>query len=141
MYYIFFIHASADGHLDYFHVLVIINSAAVNIGMHVPFGIMVLSECILEKEMASHSSILAWRIPWATVHGITESDMTERLTLSLSLSGIYMPSSGIAGSCCCVASVVSDSVRPHRQQPTRLPVPGILQARTLEWVAISFSNA
>ena len=24
---------------------------------------------------------------------------------------------------------------------TRLPVPGILQARTLEWVAISFSNA
>ena len=43
--------------------------------------------------------------------------------------------------CCCVASVVSDSVRPHRRQPTRPPVPGILQARTLEWVAISFSNA
>ena len=34
-----------------------------------------------------------------------------------------------------------DSVRPHGQQPTRLPVPGILQARTLEWVAVSFSNA
>ena len=29
---------------------------------------------------------------------------------------------------------------PHRPQPTRLPIPGILQARTLEWVAISFSN-
>ena len=43
--------------------------------------------------------------------------------------------------CCCVASVVSDSVRPHRRQPTRLPLPRILQARTLEWVAISFSNA
>ena len=42
--------------------------------------------------------------------------------------------------CCCVASVVSDSVRPHRRQPTRLPVPGILQARTLEWVAISLST-
>ena len=33
----------------------------------------------LEKEMATHSSILAWRIPmnrgawWATVHGITKS--------------------------------------------------------------------
>ena len=28
------------------------------------------------------------------------------------------------GSCCCqVASVVSDSVRPHRRQPTRLPCP------------------
>ena len=36
---------------------------------------------------------------------------------------------------------MSDSVPPHRRQPTRLPVPGILQARTLEWVAISFSNA
>ena len=43
--------------------------------------------------------------------------------------------------CCCIASVLSDSVRPHRRQPTRLSVPGILQARTLEWVAISFSNA
>ena len=30
---------------------------------------------------------------------------------------------------------------PHRWQPTRLPHPAILQARTLEWVAISFSNA
>ena len=44
--------------------------------------------------------------------------------------------------CCCrIALVVSDSVRPHRRQPTRLPVPGILQERTLEWVVISFSNA
>ena len=42
----------------------------------------------------------------------------------------------------CVAwSVVSDSVQSHKKQPARLPVPGTLQARTLEWVAISFSNA
>ena len=46
-----------------------------------------------------------------------------------------------SASCCCVALVVSDSVQPHRWQPTRLSVPGILQARTLEWVDISFSNA
>ena len=38
-------------------------------------------------------------------------------------------------------SVVSDSVRPHRRQPTRHPVPGTLQAGTLEWVAIAVSNA
>ena len=43
--------------------------------------------------------------------------------------------------CSCVTLVMSDSVRPHRRQPTRLPVPGILQERTLEWVVISFSNA
>ena len=41
-----------------------------------------------EREMATHSSILAWRIPWAEgawrtmVHGVTEWDTTERLTLS-----------------------------------------------------------
>ena len=37
----------------------------------------------LEKGMATHSSILAWRIPRteATVCGITESDTTELLTL------------------------------------------------------------
>ena len=40
------------------------------------------------------------------------------------------------GNCCQVTSVVYDSVQPHRQQTTRLPVPGILQARTLELVAI-----
>ena len=36
---------------------------------------------------------------------------------------------------------MSDSVQPHRQQPPGSPIPGILQARTLEWVAISFSSA
>ena len=30
---------------------------------------------------------------------------------------------------------------PTDGSPTGSPVPGILQARTLEWVAISFSNA
>ena len=37
----------------------------------------------LEEEMATHSSILAWRIPWidrATVHGVArEFDTTEWL--------------------------------------------------------------
>ena len=31
----------------------------------------------LEKGKATHSSILAWRIPWTTVHGVSESDTTE----------------------------------------------------------------
>ena len=44
----------------------------------------------LEKEMATHSSILAWRIPWTEEPrpwGCKELDMTERLTLSLSKKG------------------------------------------------------
>ena len=56
----------------------------------------------LEEEMATHSSILAWKIPW-----------TEGPTVCDPIGG----------------------------SPPGSPVPGILQARTLEWVAISFSNA
>ena len=43
----------------------------------------------LEKEMATHTSILAWRIPWTEDPGglqsmdHKESDTTERLTFSL----------------------------------------------------------
>ena len=42
----------------------------------------------LEKEMATHSSIRAWRIPWTEEPGglqsnCKESDLIERLTLSL----------------------------------------------------------
>ena len=47
----------------------------------------------------------------------------------------------LACCCCYVGSVVSDSVRPRRWQPPGSPNPGTLQARTLEWAAISFSNA
>ena len=43
----------------------------------------------LEKGMVTHSSILAWRIPWteepggATVHEVAELDIPEGLTLTL----------------------------------------------------------
>ena len=38
-------------------------------------------EDLLGKETATHSSILAWRIPW-TIHGFTKSDTTEWLSLN-----------------------------------------------------------
>ena len=44
-------------------------------------------EGILEKEMTTHSSILAWRIPWTEEPGYSpwdhkESDMTEQARTS-----------------------------------------------------------
>ena len=43
MYHIFFIHLSVDGHLSCFRVSAIVNSAAMNIRMHVSFQIRVFS--------------------------------------------------------------------------------------------------
>ena len=43
MYQNFSIHSSIDGHLGCFHVQAIVNSAAVNNGMHVSFSILVSS--------------------------------------------------------------------------------------------------
>ena len=37
IYHIFLVHSSVSGHLGFFHVLAIVNSASVNIGVHVSF--------------------------------------------------------------------------------------------------------
>ena len=62
----------------------------------------------------------------ATVHRVTESQTLKQLSVH------------IHAMLCLVTSVVSD---PIDGSPPGSPIPGILQARTLESVAISFSNA
>ena len=52
MYHSFLVHSSADGHLGCFHVLAMINSAAMNIGVHVSLSELVSLVCMPRSGIA-----------------------------------------------------------------------------------------
>ena len=57
MYHSFLIHLSADGHLGCVHVLGIINSAVMNIGVHVSLSDLVSSVCMVGRDLSAlHSN-------------------------------------------------------------------------------------
>ena len=131
----------------------------------------------LKKEMVTHSSTLAWRIPWTEKPGRLQSTGSQRVghnwATSLDWTGLHWVLA------CLLCSHLSLQLEfnlgetyfiwifrtldrqqwemnaataakllqscptlcdPRDGSPPGTPVPGVLQARTLEWVAISFSN-
>ena len=68
-----------------------IKETACNVG---DLGLIPVSRRSLEKEMATHSSILAWRIPWIEEPGglqstgSKESDTTELLCFHFNFGGV-----------------------------------------------------
>ena len=52
MYHSFFIRSSVDGRLGCFHVLAVVNSAVMNIGVHVSLSILVSSVCMSSSGIA-----------------------------------------------------------------------------------------
>ena len=102
----------------------------------------------LENEMATHSSILAWEVPWIEVSGALESmgsqrDRTKQLKNNNS-TWLY------AYAFILISSWTNGMLLPLQSCPTLCDpmdcslsgssIHGIFQARVLEWVAISFSR-
>ena len=123
----------------------------------ISMGFVAVYGILPEKAMATHSSTLAWKIPWMKEPGRLQSmgsrrvghDWATSLSLftfmhwrrkwqptSLFFSGESQGRWGLVG-CRLWGRTESDTTEATQQQQQH----GILQARTVEWVAISSSRA
>ena len=90
---------------------------------------------ILDRDISCFKKIHKSCFPWR--HTIVHESQDKPLTAYYywhSLATVFL----IAAA---AAAVSLQSCDPIDGSPPGSPVPGILQARTLEWVAISFCNA
>ena len=85
MRHIFFIHSSVDGHLGCFHVLAIVNSVAMNKGVHVSFRIIVFSDICPGVGFLDHLAT-PFLVFWGT-----------SILFSIVAAPIYIPTNSVGG--------------------------------------------
>ena len=73
VYHSFLIHSSADGHLGCFHLLVIINSAALNIRVHVSLSDLVSSVCMPRSGIAGSYGTPSLQVQVLPSHAFPDS--------------------------------------------------------------------
>ena len=87
--------------------------------------------------METHTKILKGRIPCTEEPGGLQSNHLQRVRHDRAIKHTYVISYAAAKSLQSCPTLYD----PIDGSPSGSPVPGILQAITLEWVAISFSSA
>ena len=114
------------------------------------------SESEVSQSCLTLSDLMDWSLPGSSVHGIFQARVLEWVAIALSKvhdmvkaqeplliykCNKWWVSVGIAAAAAKSPQSCSTLCDPIDGSPPGSLVPGILQARTLEWVAISFSNA
>ena len=97
-------------------------------------------EDLLEKGMATHSSILAWRVPWTEEPGGLQSMGSQRVRHNWATNPFTFSFRLNDGFVCFVAQSCLTLCVPTDYSPPGSSVHGIFQARILEWDAISYSR-
>ena len=97
----------------------------------------VKSESEVAQSCPTLSDPMDCSLPGSSIHGIFQARVLERVAIASSdktLAAATAAAAKLLQSCPTLCD-------PRDGSPPGSPIPGILQARTLEWVAISFPNA
>ena len=91
-------------------------------------------------KVKSLSRVQLLATPWTAAH---QAPPPMGLSRQEYWSGVPLPSPYVKAAAAAAKSLQSCPTQydPIDGSPVGSPIPGVLQARTLEWVAISFSNA